>query len=168
MRAFALIIAGALAVAGCTRSNEAPPTDSLLTSLPPGHVPIAPSTSESSLGVAAQALLDSGNAAFRLKEYSKSLEYYAMAANAAPKHAAPWFGTYMVGQAMGDKALADSALRMVRERSPDMQAHPGGVPGQAPGAAPGAPPASPHGGAPPLPHGSPAPVKRTTPAGGTS
>lgn len=150
MRRIVLVFGAALAVAGCNRSNDAPAGDSLAAALPPGHVPIAPSA-PTDLAPRTQALLDSGNTAFRLKQFDQALAFYAKASEAQPEHAAPWFGTYMVGQATKDQALADSALRMVRQRSPNMEAHPGGTPGDMPMPAPGTPP---HGSIPPAPHGA--------------
>lgn len=79
-----------------------------------------------------EALLDSGNAAFRARDFDGALAFYARAAQASPTHAAPWFGTYMVGKATNNEPLADSALREVRARAPDMQPHPPGAPGAAP------------------------------------
>ncbi len=170
MRILLLGCAAALALSACDRFPRGPSADSASatsaeSALPPGHVPITPGGAP--LSGVGQVLLDSGNVAFRQKDFAAAQAYYQKAAEAAPGHAAPWFGTYMVGQATGNKALADSALRMVRQRAPDMQAHPegapGAAPGGAPGGAPGAAPTPPRGGPPPLPHGSPPPVKRTAP-----
>jgi hypothetical protein len=144
-------------VTGCSGSNNAQQGDSAVAGLPPGHVPIAPSA-PTDLAPLTQALLDSGNTAFRLQQFDAALAFYAKASAAQPEHAAPWFGTYMVGQATKNVALSDSALRMVRERAPGMQEHPGGpLPGGAspdaptPGAA--QPPATPY-----SPHGTPSPA----------
>ena len=71
------------------------------------------------LGPAARAALDSGNAAYRLKNYSGALRHYRAAALSAPEQAAPWFGIYMIAQATGDKSLADSATAEVRRRTVD-------------------------------------------------
>jgi hypothetical protein len=162
MRMHLLFGAATAALLGCDRFDRARPDGAAADSsastaestLPPGHVPIQPGGS--TLSSAAQALLDSGNTAFRLKQFDQALAFYAKASEAQPAHAAPWFGTYMVGQAIDNKALADSALRMVQQRSPGMQAHPSGTPGAAPSPIPGAP----HGSIPPAPHGAIPPAPR--------
>ena len=74
------------------------------------------------LGPAARAALDSGNASYRLKNYSDALRHYRAAALSAPEQAAPWFGIYMIAQATGDKSLADSATAEVRRRTVDSAA----------------------------------------------
>jgi len=85
------------------------------------------------LSVLGQALVDSGNTAFREKKFDLALDFYRKASESDPTHAAPWFGTYMVGQAIKNTALADSALAMVRARAPEMKARPGGAPALPPG-----------------------------------
>lgn len=174
MTRFLLAGAAAAALVACDRStHDAGATRTLADSsiaaagaaLPPGHVPIG--AGSASLPAAAQALLDSGNVAFRAKDYAGAQAFYRRAAVLAPRHAAPWFGTYMVGQATNDTALADSALRMVQERAPTMSAHPAAPPGAAgapPGTGPAEPSGAPLGGLPPLPHASPPPTKRRSTA----
>lgn len=144
MRHLVLLLASASALAACNRSQpapagDAPAGDSLAAALPPGHVPVDQPAAATTLSVRSQALLDSGNAAFRRKDYQGALAYYAKSAQESPTHAAPWFGTYMVGQAMKDSALADSAMRMVRQRAPEMQSHPTGTPQTVPTPLPGSP-----------------------------
>jgi hypothetical protein len=65
----------------------------------------------------ASAQLDSGNVAYRAKQYEVALRHYRAAATAAPQHAAPWYGVYMVGEATSNRALIDSANAMVATRS---------------------------------------------------
>ena len=120
-----LLVAGALVAASCNRSpRHVASSDSLASALPPGHVPIPASPRGATLTTVSQALLDSGNVAFRAKKYDAALAFYSKASSATPQHAAPWFGTYMVAKAIGNTQLADSALRMVKARAPDIQAHP--------------------------------------------
>ncbi len=69
------------------------------------------------LNAVAAARLDSGNVAFRVKQYDVALRYYRGAAEAVPNHAAPWYGMYMVAQATKNTALADSALKAVAIRN---------------------------------------------------
>ncbi len=93
------------------------------------------------LGAAAQ--LDSGNAAYRAKDYRGALAHYQQAAQRAPRLAAAWFGIYMAKGQLGDKAGADSAMRMVQSIAPGtMGAHPAG------GSSGGLPPGHPAVGAP--------------------
>ena len=66
------------------------------------------------LGPDAKVALDSGNALFRKKAYPAALAQYRLAAARAPRHAAPFFGIYMVAQATANKVLADSALANIR------------------------------------------------------
>jgi hypothetical protein len=155
MRRFVLVLGTVVAVTACGDSNNAQQGDSAVAGLPPGHVPIAPSA-PTDLAPLTQALLDSGNTAFRLQQFDQALAFYAKASVAQPEHAAPWFGTYMVGQATKNVALSDSALRMVRERAPGMQEHPGAaLPGDAPPSGAAQPPATPY-----SPHGSPTPASQ--------
>ncbi|MFN8669696.1 MAG: hypothetical protein U0164_21090 [Gemmatimonadaceae bacterium] len=145
------MVGGVLLVCACSKPNDAKQAAAVTDSLPPGHVPIdQPANAGPKLTAAGQAYVDSGNTAFRVKDFKGALAYYKKATESDPTHAAPWFGAYMVGQATSDKALADSALAEVKKRAPQMEAHPGGAPGT-PGAT-GAPPIgepspySPHGG----------------------
>jgi hypothetical protein len=73
----------------------------------------------SGIPVAAKNLLDAGNAAYRAKRMSEALADYRAAAVAAPAHAAPWFGIYMVAGAEKNTALADSAMARVKALSQD-------------------------------------------------
>lgn len=58
----------------------------------------------------ALAQLDSGNAAFREKDYPEALRHYRGAAELAPEAPAPWFGIYMAERAVGNFTAADSAM----------------------------------------------------------
>ena len=66
---------------------------------------------------AARTALDSGNAAFRARDYDAALAAYRRAAAGAPDEAAPWYGVYMVAEATKRSALADSALAEVKRRT---------------------------------------------------
>lgn len=54
--------------------------------------------------------LDSGNAAFRRKDYVKAREHYDAAIKADDKQPAGWFGIYMVELALGNAEAAGKAL----------------------------------------------------------
>ena len=69
------------------------------------------------VNASAAARLDSGNIAFRLKQYDQAMKFYEGAAKDVPDHAAQWYDIYMVAQAMGNKPLADSATRAVARRA---------------------------------------------------
>jgi hypothetical protein len=84
--------------------------------LPPGHPQL---DGTPAISVAARSALDSGNAAFRQKNYDGALRFYRDAARAAPNHASPWFGIFMVAEATGNTALRDSAKREVQKRTVD-------------------------------------------------
>lgn len=80
-----------------------------------------------------QMHIDSGNIAYRAKDYRAALRHYQEAARRGPDEAAPWFGVSMAATALGDRATADSAQARVRALSPGMQVdpHPGGTDGAA-------------------------------------
>jgi hypothetical protein len=65
----------------------------------------------------AQSALETGNAAFRAKDYAAALVAFEKARALAPEHAAPWFGIYMVAQARKDNRAADAALKEIQLRS---------------------------------------------------
>jgi hypothetical protein len=159
----ALLGVGAL-VASCTAKEEGPPKQPL-------GVPASPANGASmgapALSATASAHLDSGNVAYRGKQYDVALAHYRAAAAAAPDHSAPWYGVYMVGEATSNKTLVDSANAMVAARSGASindsvmgSAHGSGA--TAPAGLPnGHPPVSPT-----LPPGHPTSPKGATPSGG--
>lgn len=79
----------------------------------PGAV-IAPDAEASPVDGPAREPLDRGNSAYRAGDYSGALDAYRAAAAAAPEDAAPYFGIYMAATALHDRALADSAMKMIR------------------------------------------------------
>lgn len=94
-------------------------TNKTAAQLPSGHPSLDPGPA---LPAVARSALDSANAAFRVKDYQRALQFYRQAANAAPTHASPWFGVFMVAQATGNAALRDSAQREVQKRTVDSPA----------------------------------------------
>lgn len=114
---FALPVAIASVAWACS-GPDAPKVP--LGSMPPSNQASAPGATTQlppGLTASAAARLDSGNIAFRLKQYDQAMRYYEAAAKDVPDHAAPWYGIYMVGEATGNKALADSATRAVAKRT---------------------------------------------------
>ncbi len=79
----------------------------------------ASGASNAKLSPEAKTLLDEGNVAYRAKQMGDALVKYRQAAIAAPEHAAPWFGIYMVANEMKNTALADSAMAHVKSLSAD-------------------------------------------------
>lgn len=71
-----------------------------------------------SLPGAAVAQLDSGNAAYRAKDYEHAIRHYQAAVRIDSQQAAPWFGIYMAERALGNVARADSALRRAQKVAP--------------------------------------------------
>jgi hypothetical protein len=107
------------------------------------------------LSAEAKVALDSGNALFRSgraldlkkasadakKAYTAALAEYRLAAQKSPQHAAPLFGIYMTAGALGNTALAESALAGIKARGEALPAgamHSGQpAPTQLPAKAPG-------------------------------
>ena len=88
---------------------------------PLGTVPEAAAATPDSptLPPAALTALDAGNVAYRARQFDVALANYRHAAAAAPMHAAPWFGIYMVANDMKNTALADSAMMQVKNLAAD-------------------------------------------------
>jgi tetratricopeptide (TPR) repeat protein len=125
------IAAVLLSVAACAKDKgaKAGAGDSLLAALPKGHVPINQPPAVP-LSPEAQAILDSGNVAFRAGRHQEALALYERASKVMPDHPAPWFGTYMAARELKNTALADSALKMIRQRVPGIEGHPAPSDGQ--------------------------------------
>ena len=107
-----LCCSGACAKAKDTRAVASDST--MAHALPQGHPSLAP---VADLPEAAGQMLDSGNMAFRAKQFDVAQRYYTKAAQLAPKHGAPWFGIFMVGEATQNKVLKDSAMAEVQKRT---------------------------------------------------
>ena len=100
---------------GCNRADDEP-------RLPLGHPPVA-SDGTAGTGVApitgeAKAALDSGNAAYKAKDYTAALAYYREAAGLVPTEEAPLFGMLMVASATKNVRLADSVTALMRAMNP--------------------------------------------------
>ena len=76
-----------------------------------------PTVLPAGLTAASAANLDSGNVAFRMRNYEDALRFYRTASREVPNHPAPWYGIMMVAQATGNTALSDSATTAVSARS---------------------------------------------------
>jgi tetratricopeptide (TPR) repeat protein len=62
--------------------------------------------------------LDSGNAAFKRKDYQRARASYQAAVAADKDVAAGWFGLYMTEFALGNTAAADAALEKAQKLAP--------------------------------------------------
>ena len=100
----------------------------------PADKPPETSLGQPDLTAESKVALDSGNVLYRngsaftvkkadadaKKSYLDALAEYRLSAAKSPKHAAPYFGIYMTARALGDTALADSALAGIRARGGDL------------------------------------------------
>lgn len=74
-----------------------------------------------------QAQVDSGNAAYRGRDFRASLRHFREAARLGPGQAVAWYGVQMAADALGDRAAADSAgarLRALVPSAPPAVHHP--------------------------------------------
>ena len=62
--------------------------------------------------------LDSGNAAYRRKDYPAAKHHYEAAIRVDEKHPAAWFGLHMVERAQGNAAAAQRALEQTQKLVP--------------------------------------------------
>lgn len=62
--------------------------------------------------------VDSGNAAYRARDFNGASQHYRRAIDAGPDIGAAWFGLYMAERALGNAAAADSALERARALLP--------------------------------------------------
>lgn len=114
---FPLVIAAAM-LAGCADDDAKGRTPLAGGAMPPDRSGTgAPAGPPPGMTMKSAALLDSGNVAFRLKQFAVAQAYYEKAAAEVPDQAAPWYGVYMVAQATKNQKLADSAMKMVSTKS---------------------------------------------------
>lgn len=120
-----VLLIGSLALAGC-QGEETSNADRR----PIGQAP-APAqgdrasdrqTRDRDPAVAAQ--LDSGNTAYRAGDYERARTHYRRAVDEQPGSNAAWFGVYMVENALGNDAAADSALERAGSLSGSEAMHP--------------------------------------------
>ena len=100
---------------GCNRADDEP-------RLPLGHPPVATDgaggTAVPPITGEAKAALDSGNAAYKAKDYTAALAHYRKAAALVPTEEAPLFGMLMVASATKNDGLADSVKALMRAMNP--------------------------------------------------
>lgn len=109
-----IAVVSALLLAACGRNSAPAAEDSAASAatLPEGHVPV---TRAIPLDAKAQAMIDAANTDFAAKDYREALSKYRKTLELAPGHPAPWWGISMAANMLGDSALADSAMRMLRQ-----------------------------------------------------
>ena len=114
----ACLLALGMALGGCASEES------------PGDAP--PDASESAatpIPAAVQAMVDSGNLAYRGGDFEAALSHFRGAMEGAPDHPVPLFGVYLASTALGDSALADSVATVLRDEAPwllGMMGHPEG------------------------------------------
>ncbi len=119
-RGVARALVVAFCVTGCTRAPAPAHGEGTTTEASSPAVSGAPRVE---LGASVQ--LDSGNAAYRAKDYAAALTHYRNATAREPSLAAAYMGIAMAQNALGNKAAADSAMRKLEELAPGtMSAHP--------------------------------------------
>ena len=62
--------------------------------------------------------VDSGNVAMRADDAESALVYYRRGVEISPDNSSAWFGVYMAERALGNQAVADSALQTVMSLAP--------------------------------------------------
>jgi len=70
------------------------------------------------LDPAVVAALDSGNVAYRNRDYERALEHYNAAIAMHEELAAGWFGVYMAQLALGNVDAAEAAMEQARAYAP--------------------------------------------------
>jgi hypothetical protein len=83
----------------------------------PARAPAAAAPATPPLAPEMRAALDSANAEYRAGRYQTALALYRRVAAAAPGDAAPYFGIYMAATKLGNRAVADSALQVIRQNT---------------------------------------------------
>jgi tetratricopeptide (TPR) repeat protein len=100
----------AVVLAGCQR-----PDDQRTDSITDRDVHAA----REQLGPAVTNALDSGNAAYRERDYETALRHFQAAVDMDEGVAAGWFGIYMAQLALGNPEAAEAAMAQVRIHAPD-------------------------------------------------
>jgi tetratricopeptide (TPR) repeat protein len=67
-----------------------------------------------------QARMDSGNAAYRMRDYEGALGHFREVVRLEPELAAGWYGIGMTEAARGNAAAADSAMARVHRLAPEI------------------------------------------------
>ena len=97
----------AVTAAGCSKDDEGE------------RIPLGAARESATLSDLSRAALAEGNAEFRARRYDKALDAYRRAAAESPRDVAPLWGIQMTAKAMGNTALADSAIARMQALAPD-------------------------------------------------
>jgi tetratricopeptide (TPR) repeat protein len=103
-------LTGAILLAACER-----PDDQRTGTIEAGDVQAA----RAELDPAVVDALDSGNAAYRDRDYEQALEHYQTVVDMDERVAAGWFGIYMAHLALGNAEAAEAAMEQARIHAPD-------------------------------------------------
>jgi Flp pilus assembly protein TadD len=109
-----LLMAFALVAAVSACRNNGPLRDDQAT----GSIDSAAWGAARDLSPGVAEALDSGNAAFRAKDFAAARTHYMRAVELGPDESAGWFGLSMVERQLGNAAAADSAMQRVRDLAP--------------------------------------------------
>ena len=115
------LVAAVVFAAGCKQKPQSEakipitPTQAPADSIHQGMVAEQPSSPF-------QAQLDSGNIAYRAKDYKKAKEHYTNATQIDSTKGAAWFGVYMAEDKLGNKAAADLAIKKAQSLNPQFDA----------------------------------------------
>lgn len=118
MRRSAALVAVAAVALLATSCKQKPASEGKIPLTPPAdsiHQPTAAMTPF-------RAQLDSGNTAYRAKDYTRAREHYIRATKLDSLSGAGWFGVYMAEDKLGNKAQADYAMKRARELNPAFNA----------------------------------------------
>lgn len=105
-----IVIAVPMIISGCRKPGDDQTTESI------GEEEMQKARTEPSPGLVAQ--LDSGNQAYKAKDWERALQHYRAVTRIDQDMPAGWFGIYMVEMARGNAPAADSALQRAQKRAP--------------------------------------------------
>lgn len=115
-RSAALLAAAVVLFATSCKQNPSPDN---------AKVPITPPADSVHAAMATptpfQFQLDSGNVAFRAKDYTRARAHFMRATEIDSTNAAAWFGVYMAEDKLGNKAEADYAMKKAQELNPSFK-----------------------------------------------
>jgi Flp pilus assembly protein TadD len=111
MRGSELALAALIVLTACDRDG---PRDDQAT----GSIDSAAWSQARDLPPGVREALDSGNAAFRAREYEAAREQYLRAVQLGPEESSAWFGLSMAERQLGNAAAADSAMQRVQQLTP--------------------------------------------------
>jgi Flp pilus assembly protein TadD len=106
-----IALAGLVVFIACNRSDL--PDDQAT-----GTIDSAAWSQARDLPAGVREALDSGNAAFRARDYEAAREQYLRAVELGPEESSAWFGLSMVERQLGNAAAADSAMQRVQQLTP--------------------------------------------------